>query len=145
MSIISNRKVLFRLFKTSFVGYKFVISGNPDRRKCKSSEYQPFTFSTNGYSTCIFQKTDCNEEGQIIINNGSTKSDRRCRCDYTRGYNFINKPEHGCYCVSSFEDCSCYQKPCPPGLILSPGKRLISMRYICNTILSLTNLSFFKN
>lgn len=105
-----------------FVGYKFVIAGNPDRRKCESTRYQPLTFSTNGGSTCIFGKTYCNEEGQIIFNNGSSDSDRQCRCDYTRGYDFITKPENECYCVPAIDDCSCYQKPCPPGYIVSPGK-----------------------
>ncbi|CAC5358298.1 unnamed protein product [Mytilus coruscus] len=108
-------------------GYKFVIVGNLDRRKCESTRYQPFTFSTNGRKTCIFEKTFCSEEGQIISNNGSTKVDRQCRCDYTRGYDFITKPNNGCYCVPSMEDCSCYQKPCPLGFILNPDYQCVNL------------------
>lgn len=109
-----------------FVGYKCVIAGNFDcRKKCVSTRYQPFRFSTNGMSTCSLKKSYCSGEGQIIMSNGSSKSDRRCRCDYTQGYGFITKPEHGCYCVPSKEDCSCYKKRCPAGLIISPGKLLL--------------------
>ncbi|XP_052076733.1 serine/threonine-protein phosphatase 6 regulatory ankyrin repeat subunit C-like [Mytilus californianus] len=121
-------------------GYKFVIAGNLDRRKCASSSYQPFTFSTKGTSTCIFEKTYCSEEGQIIFNNGSSNSDRKCRCDYTRGYDFITKPKHSCYCVPSMEDCSCCQKHCTPGFILSPDYQCINLtswdsQFTCELIL----------
>lgn len=113
-----------------FIGYKLVIAGNLDQRTCESTRYQPFRFSTNGMSTCVFEKTYCNEEGLIVFNNGSTKTDRQCRCDYTRGYDFISKPKHGCYCIPSMDDCSCYQKQCPQGFILSPGKSLEAELYI---------------
>lgn len=119
-------------FVFSFVGFKFVILGNPYKRKCNSMEYQPFTFSTNGSSTCILKKMHCSEEGQIIINNGSTTSNSQCRCDYTRGYDFITKPHDSCNCEPSMEDCLCYHKRCTIGFRLSPGKRLITMLNFCN-------------
>lgn len=109
-------------------GYKCVIAGNFDcRKKCVSTRYQPFRFSTNGMSTCSLQKSYCSGEGQIIFSNGSSKSDRRCRCDYTQGYDFITKPEHGCYCVPLKEDCSCYKKRCPAGLFISPDYQCINL------------------
>ncbi|VDI08512.1 Hypothetical predicted protein, partial [Mytilus galloprovincialis] len=101
-------------------GFKFAIVGSLDKRTCERTRYQPFTFSTNGMSACIFEKTSCIEKGQIIFSNGSSNSDRQCRCDYTQGYDFITKPEHICYCVPSKEDCSCFKKRCPAGLIVSP-------------------------
>ncbi|CAG2226043.1 unnamed protein product [Mytilus edulis] len=94
-------------------GHKLVFVGDLDRRDFEGTRYQPFSFSTNGMSACIFEKTYCKEEGQVIHIEGTADSDRQCRCDYTRSYAFIIKPEQSCYCVPSKEDCSCYKKPCP--------------------------------
>ncbi|XP_063415854.1 uncharacterized protein LOC134697505 [Mytilus trossulus] len=107
-------------------GHKLVIVGDLDRRDCEGIRYQPFSFSTNGMSACIFEKTYCKEEGQVIHTEGTADSDRQCRCDYTRSYAFIIKPEQSCYCVPSKEDCSCYKKPCPLGFIMTPDYECIS-------------------
>lgn len=103
----------------------------PDHRHCEATRFQPFRFSTNSSTFCVFEKTNCGDEGQIIFRNGSTSLDRQCRCDYTRGYAFTTKPDHGCFCVPSMEDCSCYHKPCPSGLILGPGKPLYHSFLYC--------------
>ncbi|XP_071124951.1 uncharacterized protein [Mytilus edulis] len=107
-------------------GHKLVLVGDLDRRDCEGTRYQPFSFSTNGMSSCIFEKTNCKEEGQVIHTEGTADSDRQCRCDYTRSYVFIIKPEHSCYCVPSKEDCSCYKKTCPLGFIMTPDYECIN-------------------
>ncbi|XP_076117420.1 uncharacterized protein LOC143085123 [Mytilus galloprovincialis] len=107
-------------------GHKLVFVGDLDRRDCEGTRYQPFSFSTNGMSACIFEKTYCKEEGQVIHTEGTADSDRQCRCDYTRSYAFIIKPEQSCYCVPSKEDCSCYKKPCPHGFIMTPDYECIN-------------------
>ncbi|VDI09723.1 Hypothetical predicted protein [Mytilus galloprovincialis] len=93
-------------------GFKYVISGNLNGEPCNRTRYQPFKFSMDGNSDCVFLKSMCSEDGQIVYSNGTTKTDITCRCDYTRGYNFVKIPKHTCYCDPSREDCSCYKKPC---------------------------------
>ncbi|XP_076071582.1 uncharacterized protein LOC143042965 [Mytilus galloprovincialis] len=107
-------------------GHKLVLVGHHYHRECEGTRYQPFTFSTNGMSSCIFKKTYCKEEGQVIQTEGTADSDRQCRCDYKRSYAFIIKPEQRCYCVPSKEDCSCYKKPCPLGFIMTPDYECIN-------------------
>ena len=41
-----------------------------------------------------------------------TDKDTTCRCDYTKGYTFVTRPKHICYCVPTEEDCSCYRPIC---------------------------------
>ncbi|XP_076072012.1 uncharacterized protein LOC143043717 [Mytilus galloprovincialis] len=96
-------------------GYKQILLGGTTREPCSDNRFQPFTFWTNGSSKCVYKKTNCNQEGQVIHNNGSLKTDRICRCDYTNNYDFVLKPRNGCFCVPSEEDCSCYVKTCPTG------------------------------
>lgn len=57
---------------------------------------------------CVFEKSICNEEGQVIYNDNSTKDDRSCRCDYKKKYEFIKTPQNVCFCIPTVEDCSCY-------------------------------------
>ncbi|CAC5425089.1 unnamed protein product [Mytilus coruscus] len=101
-------------------GYKQILLGGTTRKPCSEYRFQPFTFWTNGSSKCVYKKTFCNQEGQVIYNNGTAQSDRTCRCDYTKNYDFQVKPENNCFCVPSREDCSCYVKPCPAGSRLTP-------------------------
>ncbi|XP_052076731.1 uncharacterized protein LOC127714719 [Mytilus californianus] len=107
-------------------GHKLVLVGDLDRRDCEGTRYQPFSFSTNGMSSCIFEKTYCREEGQVIHTDGTADSDRQCRCDYTRSYAFIIMPKQSCYCVPSKEDCSCYKKPCPLDFIMTPDYECVN-------------------
>jgi hypothetical protein len=44
------------------------------------------------------------EEGQVKYNMAeTTTNDTKCRCDYTRGYAFVEKPRNTCYCIPSPE------------------------------------------
>lgn len=106
-----------------FVGYKFVLRGGLDSIQCEKIRYQPFKLTTYGYSHCIFEKTKCIEEGQIVYDNGTATSNRFCRCDYTNSYNFIKKTRTTCFCDPTAEDCSCYKMNCTDGQILSPGNK----------------------
>ncbi|XP_052093298.1 uncharacterized protein LOC127729497 [Mytilus californianus] len=66
----------------------------------------------------------CNNEGQVVYNNGSVQSNRRCRCDHTKGYSFVKSTKSPrndvCSCNPTFQDCSCYLTRCRKGYILSP-------------------------
>ncbi|CAC5359809.1 unnamed protein product [Mytilus coruscus] len=105
-------------------GQKLIVAGSftgtLQGAPCENYFYQPFKFLSSGNSRCVYKKSYCNEEGQVIYGNGTQKTDSKCRCDYTRGYNFIIRPKHGCYCVPTAEDCYCYSKICPSNYILSP-------------------------
>lgn len=108
-----------------YVGHKLTVSGSTNGTlqgaDCKNDFYQPFKFLSSGNSRCVYKKSFCSEDGQVAQSNGTLKKDSSCRCDYTRGYDFIVKPKHQCYCEPSEEDCSCYVKLCPSNYILSPG------------------------
>ncbi|VDI36871.1 Hypothetical predicted protein, partial [Mytilus galloprovincialis] len=101
-------------------GNKYVQRGQPDFTPCAKHRYQPFRLWSNVSGQCIFKKSQCVSDGQFLYNNGTTESDRSCRCDYTHGYAFIKKPRHLCYCIPSEEDCSCYKKYCPHNTLLTP-------------------------
>ncbi|CAG2212354.1 unnamed protein product [Mytilus edulis] len=77
--------------------------------------------SSDGNSGCVYKESLCTEEGQVIYKNGSSTTDSLCRCDNTRGYDFIHRPQHRCYCVQSKEDCSCYFRKCSATEFLSLG------------------------
>ncbi|CAC5424761.1 unnamed protein product [Mytilus coruscus] len=80
-------------------------------------------------SDCIFAKSLCSEEGQIVYEDGSTKDDTTCRCDYTRNYSFIKTPRHFCFCIPTEEDCSCYIQSCPVNLTLTTDYACTSNSY----------------
>ncbi|VDI47999.1 uncharacterized protein MGAL_10B000940 [Mytilus galloprovincialis] len=101
-------------------GNKYVQRGQPDFTPCEKKRYQPFRLWSNVSGQCIFKKSQCVSDGQFLYNNGTTESDRSCRCDYTHGYAFIKKPKHPCYCIPSEEECSCYKKNCPNNTLLTP-------------------------
>lgn len=82
----------------------------------------------DGYSACIFLKSTCNEEGQVLHSNGTTKSDITCRCDYTEGYAFVKIPKQICYCDPIHEDCSCYKMSCGEDEVLTEGKHNVIFR-----------------
>lgn len=102
-------------------GYKFVIRGDIDGKPCDDEHYQPIKFWTNGSSSCIFKKSDCNGEGQTVLYHGNVTSNKMCHCDYTKGYTFVHKPRNSCYCDPAEEDCSCYVIACLSIEVLSPG------------------------
>lgn len=104
------------------IGSKRIYSESFTRGNCKQERYQPFTFETNkGMTDCVFVKSVCNEEGQILHNDDSTKADISCRCDSDKRYAFIKTPKKSWYCIPTEEDCSCYIIPCPVNFTLSAG------------------------
>lgn len=96
-------------------GRKNVLRGGLDADICATERFQPWPikYYTNVSTNCIFLKSKCNEEGQVLYGNGNRNYDTSCRCDYTRGYDFLMKPRNPCFCIPSEEDCSCYSKVCP--------------------------------
>ncbi|CAC5355471.1 unnamed protein product [Mytilus coruscus] len=101
-------------------GHKYIIRGDIDGEPCEENRYQPFKFRTDGNNKCIFGKSVCNEEGQIVQNTGNTTTDTSCRCDYTNGYGFVVEPTRKCFCHPTQEDCSCYKKKCSNNEFLNP-------------------------
>ncbi|CAG2247148.1 unnamed protein product [Mytilus edulis] len=77
--------------------------------KCIFERYQPIAFSSFGNSDCVFRKSTCSEEGQVVCSDNSLDVDITCRCDYTKGYTFVSKTRNPCYCIPSNEDCSCFR------------------------------------
>lgn len=119
------------------IGQKYVWSGGLRNIKCSSERFQPLGFNLwqNVSSQCIFLKSFCNEEGQVIHINGSAEKDVSCRCDHTRGYAFVaNNNTDKSSCKSLEEDCSCYMKKClfketlseDYSCILSSNKNILS-------------------
>ncbi|VDI51460.1 Hypothetical predicted protein, partial [Mytilus galloprovincialis] len=60
---------------------KIILRGNLDAGPCSEVRYQPgqIKFLANVSSECIFSKSKCNEEGQILHDKGSpTQDDYSC-------------------------------------------------------------------
>ncbi|XP_076098299.1 uncharacterized protein LOC143068263 [Mytilus galloprovincialis] len=93
-------------------GTKYTLNPNLEQVPCDAIQYQPFTFTTNGNSQCAFGKSLCISSGQILASNGSSLADANCRCDYTRGFDYIIPPKDPCLCKPAEEDCSCYIRKC---------------------------------
>ena len=83
----------------------------------------------------MYQKSQCNEEGQIVYSNGSAREDRTCTCDYRAGYAFLREPAGKCFCSPLVEDCSCYKKTCTDQSLLNKG-------IFCNVICLYTLFCF---
>ncbi|CAC5403771.1 unnamed protein product [Mytilus coruscus] len=106
-------------------GSKRIHAGDFTRGYCAQERFQPFKFWTNGsMSDCIYFKSNCSEEGQIVYKDNSKKDDSTCRCDYKKNFSFIKTPRHYCYCLPTEEDCSCYIKSCPDNFSLSAESEL---------------------
>ena len=89
---------------------------------CRNDRYQPLKFWSYEHNKCVYKKSLCSEEGQLIYRNGTSIVDRSCHCDCTKGYVFAKPPLHQCYCVPSREECGCLLKQCPnASYVLSPG------------------------
>ncbi|XP_063428737.1 uncharacterized protein LOC134711787 isoform X2 [Mytilus trossulus] len=84
-------------------------SGNLNSEICSEGEFQFNSSWSNEQSRCLFEKSLCNEEGQIIYSDENSIRDRRCTCDHTNGYKFTTYPINRHYCVPFDEDCSCYR------------------------------------
>ncbi|XP_063414937.1 uncharacterized protein LOC134696902 [Mytilus trossulus] len=110
-------------------GEKYVVTGRLRNVDCSSERYQPFPLWSNVSGVCLFKKTLCKGEGQVVFDNGTLISDGACRCDYTRGFKFIQQPKHNCFCIPSTEDCSCHISKCATGSILSPDYECVGVTY----------------
>lgn len=92
-----------------------------DRRPCEPEWFQPFPLLSNISSRCVYQKSQCRGEGQVVYSNGTTTYDRSCRCNYIDNFVFVTKPKAKCFCIPSEEDCSCIHKYCAVNHYLTPG------------------------
>ncbi|CAC5378268.1 unnamed protein product [Mytilus coruscus] len=101
-----------------------------DYETCPVSSYQPFLFRSNERYKCTYLKSKCSSDGQVEVNDGTTRSNKACRCDYNRGFAFVIRPQNQSACIPSQEDCSCYSKRCVEGQNLNPD-------YECKTIIVL--------
>ncbi|CAC5368386.1 unnamed protein product [Mytilus coruscus] len=106
-------------------GEQFIIKQHPQGVKCRNeNRYQPYRISLHTGTACVFRRSVCSEEGQLLYNNGTSKDDRSCRCDFEKGFAFVNLTKNPCKCLPYQEDCSCIKKECPDGYILTPD-------YVC--------------
>ncbi|XP_063408095.1 uncharacterized protein LOC134691480 [Mytilus trossulus] len=96
----------------SSIGSKLVFQPLFNLAECNGGRYQPIVFTTHGNSECIYSKSNCNEEGQVVFSNDSSSADTACRCDYAKGYAFVTRPKNSCFCKPSEEDCSCVRVTC---------------------------------
>ena len=90
----------------------------------------------------MYQKSQCNEEGQIVYSNGSARVDRTCTCDYRAGYAFIREPVGKCFCSPSVEDCSCYKKTCTDQSFLNKGIHVFAMLFVFALYFALSGYFF---
>lgn len=111
---------MFISFSTN-LGYRVTLRTNLHAEACPHNLYQPFVFFTNRASNCELKYSFCSGKGQVVSNNGTTSTDRQCRCNYANGYSYVIKPKNVCSCIPSEEDCSCFRKICSKNHILSPG------------------------
>ncbi|XP_063405796.1 uncharacterized protein LOC134689755 [Mytilus trossulus] len=96
----------------SSIGSKLVFQPLFNLAVCDVARYQPIVFTTHGNSECIYSKSKCADDGQLVFSNDSSSRDVTCRCDYTKGYTFVTKPKNSCFCNPSQEDCSCFRVMC---------------------------------
>ncbi|XP_076084462.1 uncharacterized protein LOC143055213 [Mytilus galloprovincialis] len=107
----------------SSIGSKLVFQPLFNLAVCDAGRYQPIVFTTDGNSECIYSKSKCADEGQLVFSNAYSSRDVTCRCDYTKGYTFVTKPKNSCFCKPSEEDCSCFVVTCSK---LSPDYQCIT-------------------
>ena len=106
-----------------FEGLKVILRGGFDIGPCKDGRYQPFIYWTNVTSGCVYRKSMCSEEGQVVYNDTDHTADTTCRCDYTKGYTFVTRPRNSCFCKPTEEDCSCFRYVCKGSSeVLSQGR-----------------------
>lgn len=64
-------------FEFFFSGRKLVLRGGIDAVICSIERYQPFplNFYTNACTNCIFSKSLCNDDGQVLNEQGNRNND----------------------------------------------------------------------
>ncbi|XP_052084074.1 uncharacterized protein LOC127721356 isoform X2 [Mytilus californianus] len=111
-------------------GSKRIFAGYFTREQCIQERFQPIKFRTNeSMSDCVYAKSICSEEGQLMQKENSTKDDRTCRCDHRKNYSFIHTPRNLCFCIPTKEDCSCFIRSCPANYTLSSDYKCIQSGY----------------
>ncbi|VDI08504.1 Hypothetical predicted protein, partial [Mytilus galloprovincialis] len=103
-------------------GFKYILTPNPDQVLCAASQYQPFTFTTDGNSQCVLRKSLCKSRGQILAHYGNSSTDASCRCDYRQNYDYVITPKDPCSCKPTEEDCSCHIRKCDYDKVMIAGK-----------------------
>ncbi|XP_062597412.1 uncharacterized protein LOC134258837 isoform X2 [Saccostrea cucullata] len=90
-------------------------------RRCPPTLYQPNELMSNQFKsvTCMYEKDECNDDGEEACDDGSDVSDRMCRCDFRKGYGaleyLLNNPhQKSCYLPTSNER-GCVMIPCGKG------------------------------
>ncbi|CAC5376415.1 TTN [Mytilus coruscus] len=119
--------------ETQREGYNTILRGGIDGVPCSTNNYQPFSHSSNTGGSCAIVKTSCNDEGQLLYDDGSSTTDRSCRCDYRVGYDYVTVPSNKCFCKPAIEDCSCYMKYCDVNQVLTQD-------YKCARVYKLTGI-----
>ncbi|CAG2235673.1 unnamed protein product [Mytilus edulis] len=95
--------------------------------------FQPTPYKSNTQCGCALIKSTCDGIGQVISTNGSSEKDRTCRCDYLKGYTYVNIPADRCNCKPKGENCTCKLVECPNGSRLSPDYVCIENARYLNT------------
>lgn len=88
---------------------------------CSEQRYQPIVFFAKTSTDCMYIKSTCEEEGQLVVSNRKGYQDRQDKCDFKAGYSYIIHPRNPCACIPSEEDCSCIRKHCNNSEVLSAG------------------------
>ncbi|XP_062586301.1 uncharacterized protein LOC134247920 [Saccostrea cucullata] len=95
--------------------------------KCPPTHYQPDGQDSNNYrsQTCMYPKSQCDDDGEETCDEGSDVTDRMCQCDHTRGYRSLeyllgNPRNQSCYHPKS-EEKGCAMYNCPNGEELNPA------------------------
>ncbi|CAG2241962.1 unnamed protein product [Mytilus edulis] len=100
-------------------GYKLIVAGSLQGDPCDHEFYQPLNSRLSGTVDAFINNLTAARKDKSY-RNGTEKIVRSCRCDYTRGFDFITRPNNPCLCDPSSEDCSCFHRTCPTKYILSP-------------------------
>ncbi|CAG2202732.1 ANKRD50 [Mytilus edulis] len=116
---------------------------------CPAGLYQMGPAKSYEITNCLFTKSHCTSEGQIVCSNGSEISDVTCRCDYQNGYAM---GQTKCCSPTLFEDCTCYKKRCPDeNQELDPDYRCVNKckhgfvrkqgEFVCTLIVETKNIT----
>ena len=108
--------------------------------ECPSNRYQPIPKNSSEIYQCEYEKSVCDEEGEVKCDDGSTTTDRQCRCDYKQGwianiYAFINTNNRTCYFPRQVHRGCDKPNDCTKDQELDPGMIDIRVKYTRQLIL----------
>ena len=110
--------------------------------ECPANRYQPIPKNSSEIFQCEYEKSVCDEEGEVKCDDGSTTTDRQCRCDYKQGwianiYAFINTKNKTCYFPRQVHR-GCKKIPCSNDQDeLDPGRIYSSVKWTWQCTLSI--------